>query len=171
MIHVMSPCPSIFLFLYLATMVLALSSAYIWAKFNKRCHLHRQVAGAKLHSSTSPYTFLDCGGYRKLEKFGNVICSRSCPTAHWKPRLGAREWEKALVTHVGSSGKVGKWSGTVPDDWSICFHDNIFFNLNLSELGQIGIFPEQATNWKWLDGRLMGADIGGVEVNILNGFA
>ena len=175
--NAMTPSAYGWTLLYIAIMVVAFSSAYLRTNFNHRRHLYNQVAAAtasaRLPYISSPYAFLDCGDYRKLEKFGDVICSRSCPAAYWKPGLDPKTWEKASVSYTGLSGNAGNWSGTMPFDWSISFRDNIYFNLNLSDLGQIGVFPEQAVNWEWMEGLLMGKHVEtqDTEINVLNGFA
>ena len=144
-----------------ATTVALISRALhmrIGAKFFPRHFTTTALNSSSSSSSLAPYAFLDCGGYRKLERFGEVICSRSCPTAYWKAGLSSSVWKQAMVSYTGSSGNAGEWSGAAPSQWNIHYQDdlNLTFKLDLSDLGQVGIFPEQFINWKWLNGLLLG---------------
>ena len=122
--------------------------------------------------SLHQYEFLDCGNGQKLERFGEVYVKRSCPTAvDWKPLLSDAVWKKADVCYSGVSGSAGNWvvyknDGDIPEHWSVAF-GSIQFSLALSEIGQLGVFPEQKVNWEWLSKTLKSNE----EVNILNGFA
>ncbi len=42
----------------------------------------------------SDYQLIDCGNYKKLERFGNFILARPEPQAVWDTSLSEIEWEK-----------------------------------------------------------------------------
>jgi hypothetical protein len=93
------------------------------------------------------YTFLDCGGGKRLEKFGPVIVSRACPSAIWPPGLSRQEWDLAKLsfdlTRTSTDKKPaqrGQWDGldNLPSDWHVRFETpEIQFNLAASENGQV----------------------------------
>eukprot|EP01041_Mallomonas_annulata_P008635 gene8635-17811_t len=123
----------------------------------------------------SDYSFLDCGDFKRLERFGNVLVSRSCPAASNRPKLPPSYWNEATIRYTGSSGKAGVWTGLdkIPSEWNISFGD-IRFCLAPSDLGQVGIFPEQQDNWQWIQQQLMKrtkTKKNGELLRVLNGFA
>ena len=107
------------------------------------------------------YQYLDSGNFMRLEKFGNIIVQRSCPSAKWmksKPDI----WNQAHLIYEGTSGKTGQWTNTSLlqnlseneiNDWNTSI-DGIKFILSKSDYGQIGVFPEQKENWNWITNRL-----------------
>ncbi|PLX68758.1 MAG: hypothetical protein C0603_06300 [Denitrovibrio sp.] len=105
------------------------------------------------------YKLLDTGSGKKLEQFGDVKLVRTAKQAFWKPSLPANEWGKVKVRY-----KDEKWIGEI-DDFTVTFGD-CTFSLGLLETGQIGIFPEQLENWKWLQEITKDKDM-----KIINGFA
>ena len=94
------------------------------------------------------YELLDFGKGRKLERFGPWVVDRPCPgVGGAKP--GAADWKRA-------SGRFEEvWSPPV-DEWDTreCMIEvgNLGFSLGLAPLpsGQIGVFPEQFANWRWI---------------------
>ena len=111
------------------------------------------------------YELLDFGAGRRLERFGGVVVDRPCPAAE-NHRRTSSEW-KATVRY-SRRGSAGTWSGAtkIQQPWVMeleaqCFH------LQLTDSGQVGVFPEQAENWKWIRKKLVGRP----ECRILNLFA
>ncbi len=93
------------------------------------------------------YQFLDCGGSKRLEKFGSIIVSRACPSAIWPPGLSRDEWSLAKLifdvtrTNIDKkSAQRGQWTGldNLPSNWNVRFETpGIEFNLAASENGQV----------------------------------
>ena len=123
--------------------------------------------------SKAQYEYIDSGDQMRLERFGPYIVRRSCPSAIWPRNTNIDEWsiaangENNILEYIGSSGRVGSWSelnaksGDSPEmsleadskvskDWQVSFSKNMVFNLQTSDYGQIGIFPEQQPNWTWI---------------------
>ena len=149
------------------------SSMLITTAFLVKSLYSTDIVRRLTQSSTLSYEFLDSGNYKKLEKFGSVIISRSCPAASWKPNLSQHEWNKAKVVYTSTvSGSPGKWDYMNPptEDWFVEFAEDIKFSLELSDVGQVGIFPEQLENWNWLKNIIKPAAVDR-QVNVLNGFA
>lgn len=119
------------------------------------------------------YEFLDAGNFRKLERFGEVILDRPEIEAKGSPLLPTTSWEKADWYFKEEKGKTGEWikQSSAPTEWSINYqHKNVSlgFNLKLTAFKHIGIFPEQAENWNFIQSQLSG--IKG-EKKVLNLFA
>jgi len=119
------------------------------------------------------YEFLDAGNHRKLERFGELILDRPEIEAKGKPLLPKSDWDKADWYFKEEKGKTGEWinQSSAPTDWSINYeHKNIdlSFNLKLTAFKHVGVFPEQAENWNFIQSQLSG--IKG-EKKVLNLFA
>lgn len=112
------------------------------------------------------YELVDFGDERKLERFGGILVSRPCPAATSPPTMS--EWEADLRFVKTGQGSQGKWlhEQRQPKHWSITYESQQF-ELNITDSGQVGIFPEQCTNWSWISKRLAGRP----NVKVLNLFA
>lgn len=93
------------------------------------------------------YQLLDFGDHEKLESFGGVIVRRQTPSATGKRGRQTR-WGEAEVEYVHHNQRL-RWQGQPPERWQVRFQ-NRKFELRLTPTGQLGIFPEQATNWDWI---------------------
>ena len=112
------------------------------------------------------YELIDCGGFEKIERFGQYITIRPEPQALWDAKLSQKEWEKmAHVRFVPISSSSGSWKKIkeMPDRWTIDYPlhslnlknnnlktDTIRFRLALTSFKHVGIFPEQASNWEYI---------------------
>lgn len=98
------------------------------------------------------YELLDSGGRMKLERFGEVVLARPETQALWekkRPQL----WEKANATFFMREGK-GVWNNrNAPKEWKIAWGSAVA-TLRLTNFKHVGIFPEQAANWEWLQGEV-----------------
>jgi len=115
------------------------------------------------------YELLDSGGGRKLEKFGNIITDRPSPHSIWKKTLSKEEWREASAIFYKNKNRKSAWyfPDEQPADWNVLI-DGITFSLNPSSNGQVGIFPEQLENWRWIGKAVKNAKR---DLKILNGFA
>lgn len=107
------------------------------------------------------YQLLDCGNYKKLERFGTIITSRPEPQAIWEPSLPDKEWENkanAIFKKEKShdlAGERGEWliKNNVDKNWNLPYIENnlnLNFRLGFSSFKHVGIFPEQASNWDFI---------------------
>ena len=102
------------------------------------------------------YELLDCGNGRKLERFGMVILDRPEIQARNLPGMGSGEWRKLVWARFEeSSGQHGKWHTTkeIPENWKITYplgQKDFSFNLKLTRFKHVGVFPEQSTNWHFI---------------------
>ena len=111
----------------------------------------------------------------RLEKFGETIVARSCVSAVKPKGLVHSAWDSAHLVYEGQSGKKGLWHGDTNNllDWVVEF-DHMKCSLYPSEMGQVGIFPEQQENWRWLSKKVRDNDKHfdfKRRFNILNAFA
>lgn len=99
------------------------------------------------------YSLLDCGGRRKLERFGNSVLVRGEPKAWWKEDKGISRW----TSPDGSiSDAGGKWRirRGFERTWPLSY-DGLVFEARLTDMSKhVGVFPEQEPHWRWLKNRL-----------------
>jgi 23S rRNA (cytosine1962-C5)-methyltransferase len=117
------------------------------------------------------YVLIDCGGGRKLERFGRIIVDRPEPQALWQPRLASAEWSKAhaVFSASGEDDEKGKWriDKPVPESWPVRI-DGVTMLCKLSGLWHLGLFPEQKPHWQWMIERI--AEVTGETPRVLNLF-
>lgn len=106
--------------------------------------------------SSDAYELIDFGSGRKLERFGALILDRPSPAANAEVQSSPHAWSSAQV-RVGTDGQV-ELSGTGDVEsrvaaWQVRYGP-LAFNLKLTPFGHVGLFPEQATNWRWLNDTL-----------------
>ncbi len=99
------------------------------------------------------YELIDCGDKRRLERFGSIILDRPCPQALWSKKLDITTWNTVTAYYERSSENQG-WqnfnNNVLPVKWNIQL-DELTLELRPSESNQIGIFPEQLSNWSWIN--------------------
>lgn len=113
------------------------------------------------------YELLDSGNGLKLEQFAGYTISRPDPRILWQPTLSEQEWKNAHASYIRSSLTEGHWQvrSAPPQPWLLHF-DRMTMKLAPTQFKHIGIFPEQAVNWRWLSNV-----IGSKPIKILNLFA
>ena len=114
------------------------------------------------------YELIDSGNGEKLERFGKFVLSRPDPQALWEKGLGKEAWSKADAVYAKDDEKAGwKYRGKIDDKWSIDFAGIKFF-IKPTPFKHVGIFPEQASNWQWLEQIIK--NIKGEQPEVLNLF-
>jgi len=109
------------------------------------------------------YELVDSGAGWKLERFGERLLARPDPQALWNRRLDEREWSRADLTFERDeaqpgarvpagipAGKGGRWKGRDRSDW-VLQHGPLGFVLKPTAFKHVGLFPEQATNWRLIE--------------------
>jgi 23S rRNA (cytosine1962-C5)-methyltransferase len=94
------------------------------------------------------YELLDCGGEEKLERFGDIVLARPDPQALWEKSLSHETWVKADGIYE-RKGENGVWEGKLPPDWLIEF-GGLKFHVKPTSFKHVGLFPEQLSNWEWM---------------------
>lgn len=112
------------------------------------------------------YALLDSGYGQKLERFGDLLLIRPCSQAVWTPALPKDEWAKADALFEREGGNQWQERNPLPEEWKV-FLDGIWFKLKRTEFGHLGIFPEHASQWQWMQKQLRNRP----DARILNLFA
>ncbi len=94
------------------------------------------------------HELLDSGGRRKLERFGPCRLLRPEPKAWWQPALPAKEWDRADAVFEDN----GRWRirPGAPREWTMRFGKLAFQARLVDGSKHVGIFPEQAPHWEWM---------------------
>ena len=112
------------------------------------------------------YELLDCGGGRRLERWGKQILVRPDPQAIWQPE-GSPLWQKADAVYHRSKTGGGHWEvRQLPEHWTIHYQE-LAFNIKPMSFKHTGVFPEQAANWDYAMAKIRAA---GRPVSVLNLF-
>ncbi|MEX1023506.1 MAG: class I SAM-dependent methyltransferase [Planctomycetota bacterium] len=98
------------------------------------------------------YALLDSGDGAKLERFGEYVLARPDPQALWPKRLASSAWESADLAFVRESDRGGRWEGPGARlaSWTVDV-DGLEVELRPQAFKHVGLFPEQASNWSWLE--------------------
>lgn len=124
----------------------------------------------------SDYELIDCGNFEKLERFGKYIIARPEPQAIWTKSMSDKEWNEqadAYFTRTKADNfDRGEWrtKRSMPQSWNITQRDEryaIRMRLAMTSFKHLGIFPEQAANWRFIAEAISEQK----EANVLNLFA
>lgn len=109
------------------------------------------------------YTLLNSGNGLKWERFGSYILERPAAQAVWRPSAQ----EVPADTRFSRDGAY-RWEGKrLPKEWQIEI-DGITFLLSPTDFGHIGVFPEQRSQWRWIQEKIAAA---ARPISLLNLFA
>ena len=100
------------------------------------------------------YELPDSGDGKKLERFGEFTLVRPEPQTKWAAMLPAQRWEAADGEFVKArSGERGEWKfrKAIPARW-VMQRKNLKFWLQPAPSGHVGVFPDQACHWDWIEG-------------------
>ncbi len=97
------------------------------------------------------YALLDSGNGEKLEEFAGYTIIRPDPRVIWKPKQPSSLWDKADAHFIRTDNEHGNWRvmKDPPNPWTLRYHDYQFV-LHPTDFKHVGIFPEQAYNWSWM---------------------
>jgi 23S rRNA (cytosine1962-C5)-methyltransferase len=115
------------------------------------------------------YELIDIGERRKLERFGTVIVDRPEPQALWRKSAPADIWAGAHMTFdAADEQETGAWKihREPPRPWAVRF-DKVTALCRTMTFRHVGVFPEQASHWRWVMQRIEAA---GRPLSILNLF-
>ncbi len=94
----------------------------------------------------SDLELLDCGGGRRLERFGAVTVDRPAAQAGEPRRLPDSDWARPTLRW----GRGGWVRGAAADPWPVRV-GGLTLECRPAAGGQVGVFPEHALTWGWLD--------------------
>lgn len=106
-------------------------------------------------SGWNDYRLLDSGGGRKLEQFGPQRLIRPEPRAHWKTALPPEQWQQAAAEYIEEGSGQGSWRfhNKIEPRWPISY-GGLRMWVELENSRQVGLFPENAVQWDWLEAQL-----------------
>ena len=126
------------------------------------------------------YELIDFGRGRKLERFSRWLLDRPCRGATGDPKAGPDVWKRATARYLGDRIGDGRWSPPV-EAWKsatcrVNFGDQsmeseqlgLAFQLTPTPAGQVGLFPDQQSNWSWIGSQVRRV---GRPLSLLNLFA
>lgn len=104
------------------------------------------------------YELIDFGAGRKLERFGSWTLDRPCPAAITITAARPAAWTRASARFDGDRAANGVWK-PAPEQWpspdevvQIPLAADAVLRMQLEPLpsGQLGVFPEQGSCWRWI---------------------
>jgi 23S rRNA (cytosine1962-C5)-methyltransferase len=117
------------------------------------------------------YALLDSGGGEKLEQYGPYRIVRPEGQAIWQKALPGREWQRADAVFTGNTDEegMGRWrfpKTPLGETWPMR-HDGLDYLGRFTSFRHVGVFPEQASHWDFMEGLIREA---GRPVKVLNLF-
>lgn len=117
------------------------------------------------------YALIDSGNGRKLEQYGPYRIDRPEGQAIWQPALGPAEWAGADAVFTGDTDEegMGRWRfprTPLGETWPMK-HDGLDYLGRFTSFRHVGVFPEQASHWRHMEGLIAAA---GRPVRVLNLF-
>jgi 23S rRNA (cytosine1962-C5)-methyltransferase len=101
------------------------------------------------------YQLIDIGAGRKLERFGTMTVDRPEPQALWAKSAPDEIWKAAdMKFNAPEDQESGTWERRKPEqDWAMSF-DKIRFSCRATSFRHVGVFPEQASHWRFISDSL-----------------
>ncbi len=104
------------------------------------------------------FGLIDFGEGRRLERFGAYLLDRPAAGTEGIARNSGSlaDWSQATARFEqiseSSFPQRGRWipDGALPETWIVEF-GAIRFEIKPTEFGHLGVFPEQAENWWWIE--------------------
>ncbi len=99
------------------------------------------------------YELIDAGNDKKLERWGKIVTIRPERNAYFKPQLSKKEWYNlAHFEFKEQTRSKGEWLSLkdAPTQWQINYN-HLVFHLKLTQFKHLGLFPEQQTNWEFIN--------------------
>ncbi|MBE6209569.1 MAG: oxidoreductase [Rikenellaceae bacterium] len=125
------------------------------------------------------YELIDSGDFEKLERWSNYVTVRPEPQAIWHKTLSEEEWGRlatAVFRRDSRNEERGEWrvAPKMPSRWQVGFDYrkmHLRMRLALTSFKHVGLFPEQAENWKFIYDRCEDMVARGKRPRVLNLFA
>ncbi len=98
------------------------------------------------------YELIDFGSGRKLELFAGLVLDRPCPAAEGSKRMRVSSWKQSdlVFRSDAKSGWSTSKSEEEPSQGWLFRWKTLAMELRASSFGHVGLFPEQISNWRWL---------------------
>jgi 23S rRNA (cytosine1962-C5)-methyltransferase len=106
------------------------------------------------------YELLDSGGGKKLERYGPYRFVRPEHQAIWKPALSEKNWQQADAAFLSTGEESGghwKFNRPIEQAWTMRYKE-LRFQAQANPSRHLGVFPEQAAHWDWIQEQIHAAD-------------
>lgn len=110
-------------------------------------------------SEWQDYELIDTGRGEALERVGPYRLIRPEPQAIWAKGLPEKVWEAADAEMFPTGGESGgDWNFRKPlkQPWVMDYH-GLKCEIRLAKSRHIGVFPEQASQWDWIEEQIKSA--------------
>jgi 23S rRNA (cytosine1962-C5)-methyltransferase len=109
----------------------------------------------------SNFALIDSGNGQKLERYGRFRIVRPEGQAIWRPSLPQTDWSDVDAVFTGEIEEegAGRWrfpKGPLQDTWPMAWQ-GLAYHGRFTAFRHVGVFPEQAAHWRFIDERLRGA--------------
>ncbi|MBP0616314.1 class I SAM-dependent methyltransferase [Jiella mangrovi] len=120
------------------------------------------------------YELVDSGDGEKLERYGDLRIRRPENQAIWPRRLGTKDWEGASAVFSGDVEEegLGRWQfpgEPLGETWPMA-HDGLSYLGRFTSFRHVGVFPEQAAHWAFVEDRIARRIRAGSTPRLLNLF-
>ena len=104
------------------------------------------------------YALLDSGNGSKLERYGRITVVRPEGQALWQPQLPKSAWQAADAVFTGNTSEegAGRWSfpgKKLDETWPMSW-DGIPYYGRFTSFRHVGVFPEQAAHWRFMEEKI-----------------
>jgi len=106
------------------------------------------------------YELLDSGAGARLERFGPYIFERPEHQAVWQRSFSEARWQSAHATFQPTGEESGgRWQFRQPINptW-VMQYKGLKFQAQASSSRHLGVFPEQAAHWDWIEEHIQAAN-------------
>lgn len=119
------------------------------------------------------YQLIDFGQERKLERFGALLVDRPAPNAPSSPPVNRAAWRTASARFIRPQRGEGHWEfAAAAIEAGQVSWQRLVFELRFTPFGHVGLFPEQAYCWAWIQHQVqLSQAVLGRPVKVLNLFA
>lgn len=144
------------------------------AKFVAKQRL-KQVCPLILENKPGPdHALLDSGNGLKLERYGKISIIRPEAQALWQQELPQARWDAADALFTGDTSEegAGRWhfpKKQLDETWPLSW-DEIDYYGRFTSFRHVGVFPEQAAHWRFMQERIAERVSEGKEFRVLNLF-
>ncbi len=119
------------------------------------------------------YELLDFGEGRRLERFETLLLDRACPAAEGESKSDPQKWREAMARYEGTRAADGVWKPSskrwaAGHECRVPIAGGFTLGITPTPAGQVGLFPEQFANWKWITKKVERANR---SLRVLNLFA
>jgi 23S rRNA (cytosine1962-C5)-methyltransferase len=111
-------------------------------------------------SDWQEYELIDTGDGEALERFGPYTLIRPEPQVIWSRNQPKKVWESADAVMVPTQSEFGgywDYKNSIKQPWVINYK-SLKCEIRLSKSRHIGVFPEQASQWDWIEEQVKSAD-------------